>query len=264
MLITELDDAIFMLSPFSDHPPNSCSEQSGADISTILLSIAAERNEIDSRAARHIKQKMESSKKRLRPYEPPVVTSSSLEGEYQHESVSKEAIESAGMGAVARGNILSGTVVTRAVGFVAREPSKFSIYREMFSTRWLGADVAVQKEVGTVLLNRCCHFCPSEVDEDLIKSTGWSEDAAVLSEIRDEWIQEHNCEAPLSVAEMQEMGVKLDRNSFFEGTFPSAAIYNHSCMPNCVAMFDDATEMMVVRCGHFHKDSFSFVFFLGL
>ena len=46
-----------------------------------------------------------------------------------------------------------------------------------------------------------------------------------------------------SLDDMKVLGVKLDRNSFFEGTFPLAAMYNHSCWPNCNAMYDEVIPL---------------------
>jgi len=157
-------------------------------------------------------------------------------------AVEKRPVAGAGSGAFAKRAVASGTVLTRAHGFVTRSPTKLGVFEEM--CRACASDSKEEQALAQALRERCDHFCPSEVDDALIRQTGWDTEAEALAAIRDAFPKE----APLpTVSEMILMGVRLDRNSFFEGTFPLAAMYNHSCSPNCIAMFDEPSGQMVVR-----------------
>lgn len=51
----------------------------------------------------------------------------------------------------------------------------------------------------------------------------------------------------VSIEEAFRMVVRIDRNCFFEGFFPLAAKFNHSCYPNCHAQFTGNPPKMTIR-----------------
>ena len=125
----------------------------------------------------------------------------------------------AGSGAFATADISAGTVLTRGSGFIAHEPSKMSVFDEM--CRMSTASAEEVRGQAEVLMQRYRNFCPEHIADALITETGWDAEDETLAGIRKKWVLGLEAlglssrGAP-TVGDMKIMGVKLDRNSFFE------------------------------------------------
>ena len=155
-------------------------------------------------------------------------------------------------GVFATSHLSLGTVLVRSKGVTRDTPSSYphvlGIDTIDFYTE-LVAIVANGDNFATKLLERIEQLCPTSKEEcDQIAAAdpllGDTEFQGNLFAILDQ----KGARSELITNEwLLRCAVKCDRNCFFEGLFPTAAKFNHSCHPNCVTYFDNNTQTMVVR-----------------
>ena len=164
------------------------------------------------------------------------------------DSIQVQTISEVNKGVYATSHLSLGTVLVRSRGVIRSNALGNADAQLDFYDELLGI-IANQDNFAKSLLERIQQLCPSSNTEcDAIAAAdpllGDAEFQGNLFAILDKKGARNDV---VTNAWIIRTAVKMDRNNFFEGLFPLAAKFNHSCHPNCFSYFEESTQTMVIR-----------------
>lgn len=144
----------------------------------------------------------------------------------------------------------TGTVVCVSSGVVAQGGSidAFDLYKELVRQVLSPAKETTFSRVMSERLKQLCPVRDSECDR--IASTDSRLSSPQMQHALQDIFLRSNSNSDsqtISLQSASRLVIRMDRNCFFEGIFPLAAKFNHSCYPNCHAQFADNPPRMTIR-----------------